>query len=121
MRWLLVAGSLMVLFGTANEEVQAQSRRISAAARMAPRSESSENRWRYVWHNDRWWYWTSDERWSYFAGGRWRRYDPRRPPSDALAAGYRKAPALESPPAAAPQPPLNLPAEAIGSAAGMVD
>lgn len=65
--------------------------------------------WRFAWHNDRWWYWTADQRWVYFDGERWAKYDPQLPPSGALAAGYRKAPAFEKPPATAPRPPHSWP------------
>lgn len=64
------------------------------------------NRWRYAWHNDRWWYWTANGSWDYFDGRNWRSYDSRRPLSGSLARGYRKAPAFESPPAAPPLRPF---------------
>lgn len=90
-------------------------------AQSAPRAGQPENRWRYVWHNDRWWYWTAQNRWAYFNGGRWVNYDPRRPSTGALAAGYRRAPAFESPPAVPPRAPRSLPAEAAEADAGLVD
>lgn len=93
----------------------------SGSARAVPRGGQSENRWRYVWHNDRWWYWTAEDRWDYFDRRRWRRYDARRPPSDALALGYRRAPAFEKPPAAPPRPPMSLPSEGIERETGLVD
>ncbi|HUY88231.1 MAG TPA: hypothetical protein VMV10_05830 [Pirellulales bacterium] len=82
----------------------------SRGAPSATHDHQTEGRWRYVWHNDRWWYWTTDERWLFFNGRRWIRYDPRSSSSGALAAGYRKAPAFEKPPAAAPRPPGSWPA-----------
>ncbi|HEX7450248.1 MAG TPA: hypothetical protein VF306_22000 [Pirellulales bacterium] len=78
------------------------------ATRPALRTGRLENRWRYVWHNDRWWYWTRANRWAYFDGREWSSYDPRRPPTDALTFGYRKAPAFERPPAVPPHPPRTL-------------
>lgn len=87
----------------------------------ASRSGQPANRWRYVWHNDRWWYWTPSEHWSYFDGRRWQSYDPRRPLSGALSAGYRKAPAFESPPAAPPQPPRTWSAEGVERETGLAN
>lgn len=87
----------------------------------APRSGQSANRWRYVRHNDRWWYWTPSHHWSYFDGRRWQSYDSRRPLSGALAAGYRKAPAFESPPAAPPQPPRTWSAEGVERETGLAN
>jgi hypothetical protein len=72
-------------------------------------------------HDERWWYWTTGGSWSVFDGARWVKYDPRRPSSGALAAGYRKAPAFESPPAAAPQPPRNWSAEGVERETGLAN
>lgn len=99
----------------------AQSPRPGMANRPAPRAAHRENRWRYVWHNDRWWYWTTGERWSYFDGRRWVEFGPRRPPSGSLAAGYRKAAAFESPPAVPPRPPRSWPAEAAAIEADLLN
>ena len=87
----------------------------------ASRVGQRENRWRYVWHNDRWWYWMPGEYWISFDGRRWSRYDSRRPSHRALAARYRQAPAFESPPAVAPLPPASWPVEAVRSEAGMIN
>ena len=40
----------------------------------------SENTWRYVFHQDRWWYWSASERWSYFDGARWVNLDSLKQP-----------------------------------------
>ena len=83
------------------------------AERTASASRSAEKRWRYVWHNDRWWYWMPDESWSSYDGRRWARYDPRRPAPSAMSSAYRKAPAFERPPAIAPRPPASMRGEAV--------
>lgn len=104
---LMFAG--LAAISTPASSQPAAARQVSQAA-AAPRNDRTETRWRYVWHNDRWWYWTAAERWQYFSGRRWVNYNPRSPLSAALAAGYRKAPAFEKPPAAAPRPPHSWPA-----------
>lgn len=115
--------SVFVLLAAANGQTPAlaQSPRPSMANRAAPRAAHRENRWRYVWHNDRWWYWTTDERWSYFDGRRWVEFDARRPASGRLALGYRKAPAFESPPSVPPRPPRSWPGEAAGIEADLLN
>jgi hypothetical protein len=118
-RMILLAVAVIAVNWAA--EALAQSPRTGIAHRAASRAASRENRWRYVWHNDRWWYWTADGRWDYFDGRRWKVFDPRRPPSDALALGYRRAPAFERPPGAAPRPPLAWSGEGLKAEAGLID
>ncbi|HVA49670.1 MAG TPA: hypothetical protein VNH11_25110 [Pirellulales bacterium] len=104
---LVLVTSALLTYTTAAWPNGALAQRPAATrvAQAAPRGGQPENRWRYQWHNDRWWYWSHERHWSYFNGRRWVRYDARRPPSGALAGGYRKAPAFDSPPAAPPEPP----------------
>lgn len=98
-----------------------QSATIPRQVQSGARGGQSENRWRYVWHNDRWWYWMPSQHWSYFGGRRWQKYDPRQPLAGALTAGYRKAPAFESPPAAPPQPPRTWSAEGVERETGLAN
>ena len=34
------------------------------------------DRWRYRWHNGKWWYWTSENRWMYHNGDQWLNHEP---------------------------------------------
>lgn len=95
------------LLSNAAENVPAEAGGETSAVAAESRGSHAANRWRYVWHNDRWWYWTPSERWSYFDGRRWNTYDPRR--TAAVASRYRKAAAFERPPAVAPRSPASLP------------
>lgn len=109
-----LALTILVLSTASWPVAAAQSPRSNVTSRRAPLLGQRENRWRYVWHNDRWWFWTADEHWNYFDGRRWVEYDPRRAPSGRFAAAYRKAPAFEAPPAVPPRPPGSWPIEAVG-------
>lgn len=110
MKAIVVLASLLSVFAGVSSRTLAKPTAATHFAQSATQNRRAENRWRYVWHNDRWWHWTADERWLYFNGRRWVKYDPQLPPSGALAAGYRKAPAFTKPPAAAPRPPHSWPA-----------
>lgn len=56
-------------------------------AALRPRNQTAgrtENAWRYVLYQGRWWYWSASERWSYFDGARWVKLDSLKQP---LASG----------------------------------
>lgn len=110
MKAMAVFALFLSIFAGGSSRTLAKQAAAPQATHSTTHDRSSEGRWRYVWHNDRWWYWTSDERWLSFNGRRWVKYDPQLPLSGALAAGYRKAPAFTRPPAAAPRPPHSWPA-----------
>ncbi|MGH7134994.1 MAG: hypothetical protein ACREHD_04595 [Pirellulales bacterium] len=54
--------------------------RVTAGNEAGPRPRNrragrTENAWRYVVYQGRWWYWSASERWSYFDGARWVKLD----------------------------------------------
>lgn len=106
---LMMAAMGNGVLGNGAENVPAEADGETNAVAAVSRRSHAANRWRYVWHNDRWWYWAAGERWSYFDGRRWNTYDPRR--TAAVASRYRKAAAFERPPAAPPRPPVSEPAD----------
>ncbi|HJT35712.1 MAG TPA: hypothetical protein VJ783_27030 [Pirellulales bacterium] len=112
MRYTSILALFVVVAAASPQSVTGQRAAQNGLTHSVRRVGQPENRRRYVWHNDRWWYWTRANRWAYFDGRKWNTYDPRRPPADGLALGYRRAPAFERPPTVPPRPPR---ASAIGS------
>ena len=42
---------------------------------LAPATQS-DNKWRFKYHDGRWWYWMTDETWVYHNNNQWVHYDP---------------------------------------------
>ena len=93
-----LVGALVLTASVMAQEVPPTPPAQDAAADTAPALEPADTgaratngeKWRFRWHDGRWWYWLPSERWVYWHADHWEDYLP--PPPNPAVTMYRAAP-----------------------------
>jgi hypothetical protein len=71
---LLLLGGTLALVPHAVATAQDTPREARIEGRAEARTVADANRWRYRYHDGRWWYWTPQRSWVYWGGNQWNPY-----------------------------------------------